>query len=40
MGRRSGRAGLVNVTDHDSQPVRTHGHQPPQGYNAQMAVNE
>jgi transposase len=31
--------GLVNVTDHDSRVVRTHGQPPLQGYNAQMAVN-
>jgi transposase len=33
-------SGLVNVTDHDSRVVRTHGQPPLQGYNAQMAVNE
>ena len=32
--------GLVNVTDHDSRVVRTHGQPPLQGYNAQMAVND
>jgi hypothetical protein len=31
---------LVNVTDHDSRVVRTHGQPPLQGYNAHMAVNE
>jgi hypothetical protein len=31
---------LVNVTDHDSRVVRTHGQPPLQGYNAQMAVND
>jgi Transposase DDE domain len=30
----------VNVTDHDSRVVRTHGQPPPQGYNAQMAIND
>jgi transposase len=32
--------GLVNITDHDSRVVRTHGQPPLQGYNAQMAVND
>ena len=32
--------GLVNLTDHDSRVVRTHGQPPLQGYNAQMAVND
>ena len=32
--------GLVNVTDHDSRVVRTHGQPPLQGYNAQMTVND
>src|SRR3954453_7510942 len=32
--------GLVNVTDHDSRVVRTHGQPPLQGYNAQVAVND
>jgi hypothetical protein len=32
--------GVVNVTDHDSRVVRTHGQPPLQGYNAQMAVND
>ncbi len=32
--------GLVNVTDHDSRVVRTHGQPPLQGYNAQLAVND
>jgi Transposase DDE domain len=32
--------GLVNVTEHDSRVVRTHGQPPLQGYNAQMAVND
>jgi transposase len=32
--------GLVNVTDHDSRVVRTHGQPPLQGYNAQIAVND
>jgi transposase len=32
--------GLVNTTDHDSRPMRTHGYAPLQGYNAQLAVNE
>jgi hypothetical protein len=31
-------AGLINVTDHDSRPMRTHGYKPLQGYNAQMAA--
>jgi Transposase DDE domain len=30
----------LNVTDHDSRPMRTHGYAPLQGYNAQLAVNE
>jgi hypothetical protein len=33
-------SGLVNVTDHDSRVVRTHGQPPLQGYNAQMVVND
>jgi transposase len=33
-------AGLVNTTDLDSRPMRTHGYKPLQGYNAQLAVNE
>jgi transposase len=33
-------AGLINLTDHDSRPMRTHGFKPLQGYNAQLAVNE
>jgi hypothetical protein len=32
--------GLINLTDHDSRPMRTHGFKPLQGYNAQLAVNE
>jgi transposase len=32
-------SGLVNVTDHDSRVVRTHGQPPLQGYNAQLVVN-
>jgi len=32
--------GLINLTDHDSRPMRTHGYKPLQGYNAQLAVNE
>ena len=32
--------GLINTTDHDSRPMRTHGYAPLQGYNAQLAVNE
>jgi transposase len=32
--------GLMNTTDHDSRPMRTHGYKPLQGYNAQLAVNE
>ena len=32
--------GLINLTDHDSRPMRTHGYRPLQGYNAQLAVNE
>ncbi len=31
---------LINTTDHDSRPMRTHGYAPLQGYNAQLAVNE
>ena len=30
----------MNLTDHDSRPMRTHGFKPLQGYNAQLAVNE
>ena len=33
-------AGLMNLTDHDSRPMRTHGFKPLQGYNAQLAVND
>jgi hypothetical protein len=33
-------AGLMNLSDHDSRPMRTHGFKPLQGYNAQLAVNE
>jgi hypothetical protein len=33
-------SGLINVSDHDSRPMRTHGDKPLQGYNAQLAVNE
>jgi hypothetical protein len=33
-------SGLVNITDHDSRVVRTHGQPPLQGYNAQLAVND
>jgi len=33
-------AGLMNTTDLDSRPMRTHGYKPLQGYNAQLAVNE
>jgi transposase len=33
-------AGLINTTDHDSRPMRTHGYASLQGYNAQLAVNE
>jgi transposase len=33
-------AGLMNVTDHDSRPMRTHGYKPLQGYNAQLVVND
>jgi transposase len=33
-------SGLINVSDHDSRPMRTHGYAPLQGYNAQLAVNE
>jgi transposase len=33
-------SGLMNITDHDSRPMRTHGSAPLQGYNAQLAVNE
>ena len=32
--------GLMNVTDHDSRPMRTPGFKPLQGYNAQLAVND
>jgi hypothetical protein len=32
--------GLMNTTDDDSRPMRTHGFKPLQGYNAQLAVNE
>ena len=32
--------GLMNTTDHDSRPMRTHGFKPLQGYNAQLVVNE
>jgi transposase len=32
--------GLINLTAHDSRPMRTHGYKPLQGYNAQLAVNE
>jgi transposase len=32
--------GMINLTDHDSRPMRTHGYKPLQGYNAQLAVNE
>src|SRR3954447_6711125 len=32
--------GLINVTDHDSRVVRTHGQPPLQGYNAQLVVND
>jgi hypothetical protein len=32
--------GLINLTDHDSRPMRTHGYKPLQGYNAQLAVND
>jgi hypothetical protein len=32
--------GLMNTTDLDSRPMRTHGYKPLQGYNAQLAVNE
>ena len=32
--------GLINTTDHDSRPMRTHGYAPLQGYNAQLAVND
>ena len=32
--------GLMNLTDHDSRPMRTHGFRPLQGYNAQLAVND
>jgi hypothetical protein len=31
---------LVNITDHDSRVVRTHGRPPLQGYNAQLVVND
>jgi len=33
-------AGLMNTSDHDSRPMRTHGFKPLQGYNAQLAVND
>ena len=33
--RRVAPSGLINVTDHDSRVVRTHGQPPLQGYNAQ-----
>jgi transposase len=33
-------AGLINVTDHDSRPMRTHGYKPLQGFNAQLAVTD
>jgi hypothetical protein len=33
-------AGLMNLSDHDSRPTRTHGFKPLQGYSAQLAVNE
>jgi hypothetical protein len=33
-------SGLMNTTDLDSRPMRTHGYKPLQGYNAQLAVNE
>jgi hypothetical protein len=33
-------SGLMNSTDLDSRPMRTHGYKPLQGYNAQLAVNE
>jgi hypothetical protein len=32
--------GLMNTTDHDSRPMRTHGFKPLQGYNALLAVND
>jgi transposase len=32
--------GLINTTDHDSRPMRTHGYAPLQGYNAQLAVTD
>jgi hypothetical protein len=32
--------GLMDTTDHDSRPMRTHGYRPLQGYNAQLAVND
>ena len=32
--------GLMNTTDPDSRPMRTHGYAPLQGYNAQLAVND
>lgn len=32
--------GLVNLTDLDSRVVKSHGREPVQGYNAQLAVNE
>jgi hypothetical protein len=33
-------SGLMNTTDLDSRPMRTHGYKPMQGYNAQLAVND
>jgi transposase len=33
-------SGLINTSDHDSRPMRTHGYKPLQGYNAQLAVND
>jgi transposase len=33
-------AGAINITDHDSRPMRTVGQPTIQGYNAQAAVNE
>ena len=33
--RCSSPTGLINITDHDSRPMRTHGYKPLQGYNAQ-----
>src|ERR671931_1218008 len=32
--------GLMNTSDHDSRPMRTHGFKPLQGYNALLAVND